>query len=141
MKVPSSLRRPAMKFVAGLGLVAASYFTVDEFSSPDVRDSGEWIDPYFVAKLDSIRDDVGFPLVINSGVRTTNHNHRVGGKVNSAHTSPCFCAADIRVRNMAERDALIRSARKHGINRIGIGRTFVHLDISKDLPQNVTWYY
>ena len=132
--------RKAQKIIAGVGVIAATYFWTTEFDSPDEPGSGEMINPTFVAKLDSIRDDVGFPIRINSGVRTEYHNESVGGVSNSAHTAPCYCAADIRVRSRAERDSIIASAKRHGITRIGIARSFVHLDIDTTKPDAV-WYY
>lgn len=138
--MPNPTTSRAKKWVAGIGLVAATYFGVSEFDSPDEPGSGEMINPVFVAKLDSIREDVGFPMKINSGVRTLHHNKEVGGVENSAHTAPCYCAADIRVRSRAQRDTIIASAKRHGITRIGIGRTFVHLDIDSTKP-SATWYY
>jgi hypothetical protein len=29
----------------------------------------------------------------------------------------------------------------HGIKRIGIGKTFIHVDVDDTLPQNVMWLY
>ena len=81
--------RKAQKFILGVGVVAATYFTYDEFASPDDITSGELISPVLVGKLDSIREEVGFPIVINSGVRTLEHNRHVGGVANSGHTEPC----------------------------------------------------
>ena len=132
--------RKAQKFILGVGVVAATYFTYDEFASPDDITSGELISPVLLGKLDAIREEVGFPIVINSGVRTLEHNRHVGGVANSAHTEPCYCAVDIKIRSRAQRDTIIASAKRHGINRIGIARTFVHLDIDTTKPA-ATWYY
>ena len=136
--VPSN---KAKKWIAGIGLVAATYFTTTEFSSPDDLGSGELIHPVLVAKLDSMREEAGFPFIINSGVRTETHNERVGGVAQSAHTYPCYCAVDVRYKTKAQRNAIIHLAKEHGITRIGIGTSFVHLDIDTTKPQNVTWYY
>ena len=141
MRIPSSVQKRAMKWVAGIGLVSATYFMSSEFDSPDQRGSGELIHPVLVGKLDSIREDVGFPLIINSGVRTETHNEQVGGVTQSAHTYPCYCAVDVRYKTKAQQRAIIGSAKKHGITRIGIGRTFIHMDIDTTKPQNVVWYY
>lgn len=140
MKIPS-VSGKAQKWVAGIGLVLATYFSTSEFASPDDPTSGELIHPVLVAKLDSMREEAGFPFRINSGVRTEVHNKEVGGVHRSAHTYPCYCAVDVRVKTKTERNALIRLAKKYGITRIGIGTSFVHLDIDSTKPQNVTWYY
>lgn len=141
MNNTSPIKKRAMKWVAGIGLVGATWFGVSEFDSPDEIGSGKLMNPILVGKLDSIREDVGFALIINSGVRTLHQNESVGGVEKSAHTSPCFCAVDIRVRTKAQRDTLIASARRHGINRIGVGWSFVHLDIDSTKPSPALWYY
>ena len=126
--------------IAG-GIGAATYFTSSEFDSPDKPGSGELINPVLVQKLDSMRVIVGFPIIINSGVRTTEHNQLVGGVKYSAHTEPCYCAVDIKVKNGTQRDKIIRAAMQVGITRIGIADSFVHLDIDESKPQHVIWTY
>jgi hypothetical protein len=36
---------------------------------------------------------------------------------------------------------LVEAAIKAGFRRIGIGKTFVHVGVSKQLPQDVIWTY
>lgn len=90
--------------------------------------------------LDIIREECGFALKLVSGYRTVAENAKLPDSAEkSAHTTRE--AGDVYVVDSRKRQILIDVARKHGINRIGIGKTFVHLDISKTLPQNVTWTY
>ena len=134
-------KKAGKRVLIAAGIGTASYFTTQEFDSPDKPGSGELIDPILVQKLDSMRVIVGFPIIINSGVRTTEHNKLVGGKKYSAHTAPCYCAVDIKVKSGTQRDKLIRAAMQVGITRIGIAETFLHIDIDSSKPQHVIWTY
>ncbi|MDY0261996.1 D-Ala-D-Ala carboxypeptidase family metallohydrolase [Syntrophotalea acetylenica] len=97
------------------------------------------ISPRLVAILQQMREALGAPLIITSGVRCLEHNARVGSKSNSAHVAGL--AVDIECTGSRLRHALVALAVQAGINRIGIGRRFVHLDISETLPQQVLWLY
>lgn len=115
------------------------YFKPVEFDSPDKRGSGYGMDLVFVKKLDQVREFCGFPLIIHSGYRTAEHNAKVGGVDSSAHE--LGYAADIRALASSTRCKLIEAAFLAGINRIGIGRTFVHLDADPSKPRGVIWLY
>ena len=43
--------------------------------------------------------------------------------------------------NKTVRDEVVRAAVKVGFKRIGIGRSFIHLDNDPSLPQPVAWGY
>jgi hypothetical protein len=91
-------------------------------------------------KLDTIRDECGFPFRIVSGLRTKKENDALKDAVSdSAHLSGL--AADIHCVDSTKRMRMFDVARKHGIARIGIGRTFVHLDIDSTKPKEVLWHY
>lgn len=115
------------------------HFTPDEFDSPDAKETGLFMNLEFIKILDRIRDKVGFPMHISSGYRTMDHNTIVGGKDGSAHTDGC--AADIVADTSGEKFEIVRSAIEQGIRRVGIGKNFVHLDMSFTHPQNVIWLY
>lgn len=93
----------------------------------------------FVRALDRVQGDVDFDMDILSGFRSFRWNAHVGGVSNSTHMDGW--AADIRVRNDAERWAIARAAVRHGITRIGWGSGFIHLDMHPDRPQRTTWGY
>lgn len=101
------------------------------------------IDPKLVQTLDLIREHTGpppgMPLVINSGCRCPAHNAAQGGSATSSHLTGH--AVDIRALSNATRFKIVASALLHGINRIGIGKTFIHLDNDTSKPPNVFWLY
>lgn len=115
------------------------HFTESEFASSDDPSSGALIDHSLVDTLDIIREECGFPFHINSGVRTPSHNAEVGGKTESEHLTGN--AVDISVSDSRQRFLIVQSAIKHGINRIGVAKSFVHLGNSPNHPQDVLWTY
>lgn len=115
------------------------YFKWSEFDSPDAPGSGQKkMNREFVAVLDAIREEVGFPLVINSGYRTPEHNAAEGGVEDSAHIYGL--AADIRATD-AQKRAIAKAAIARGIDRIGWGATFIHIDMDRTKPRKVVWSY
>lgn len=112
-------------------------FNSKEFDSPDLEYSGLDIDFNLVLILQKIRDEIKKPIKINSGVRTVEHNKKIGGSIVSSHVRGK--AVDIHVYDSYFRFQLIELALFFGIKRIGIYKTFVHLDIDLSKPQNVIW--
>lgn len=113
------------------------HFVPREFDSPDLPDSGRKMQKELVDRLDLIRDKTGVPMVITSGYRTNAHNEEVGGVNESAHLTGY--AADVACNTSQYRMKLIRYAIDLGINRIGVYKSFVHLDCHPYLPKNVMW--
>lgn len=96
--------------------------------------------PELVTLLDKLRGECGFPFIINSGYRTKAKNNSLSDAVNdSAHLGGL--AADLSIVDSFRRYTLINKAILAGISRIGVGKNFIHIDISKTLPQNVIWTY
>ena len=90
--------------------------------------------------LDVLRGECGFPFIINSGLRTKKENDALQGSVSdSAHLSGL--AVDLHCIYSDRRFKMVTTALKYGVNRIGIGKTFVHLDIDPTKPKNVMWTY
>lgn len=84
-------------------------------------------------QLEKIRFYTG-PIIINSGVRCTTHNKRVGGVPNSQHLQGK--AADIRVKNMYVEDLYNRivELKRQEIIKIGYiqlykKQKFIHIDV------------
>ena len=117
------------------------YFDLSEFDSPDDTDSGDNMDINFVRKLDEAREIAGIPFKVNSGYRTPFHNTMVGGVESSSHMNIPCCAVDIKADDSRTRFLIISAAIQVGINRIGIGENFIHLDADITKSQDVTWHY
>ena len=115
------------------------YFSLDEFDSPDLFNSGVNMDSNFLAMLDNARDIAQIPFKINSGYRTKERNELAKGKKDSSHL--IGKAADISVSSSRERWTIINSLIKAGFNRIGIAKTFIHVDSDENKSPNVIWTY
>lgn len=115
------------------------HFTPQEFDSPDQPGSGVNMNIDFVKLLDQGRVSTGFPWNINSGYRSPDHNGAVGGKSESEHMDGL--GVDIQAVSGSEKFGIVKWALGVGLNRIGIGKNYVHLGFSKILPQNVIWHY
>jgi len=115
------------------------YFKIEEFDSPDKPGSGELMSKMLLEMLDELRGNCGFPLKINSGVRTEERNKAVGGSINSSHLKGL--AVDIHCTESAKRFKIIDEALRLGFDRIGIAKTFIHLDIDLDKSPDVIWMY
>lgn len=115
------------------------YFTASEFRrcTPSC-DIGQ-MSPAFLVQLDRVREAAGIPLVLNCAYRSVAYERKKGRSGNSAHTRGL--AVDIRCNTSANRYKIIRAALECGITRIGVGKTFVHLDSDTSLTQGVIWHY
>lgn len=120
------------------------YFKYYEFDSPDVDGSGQMMDAEFLQMLDAARELYGKPMKITSGFRTENYNEELKKKgyaasPNSSHLKGL--AADIACATSAERWDMIDSLMKAGFNRIGIAKTFIHVDIDESKTPFLIWTY
>ena len=117
------------------------YFKLSEFDCPTDSGSGENMCLSFLSKLDKARELAGVSFKITSGYRTPKHNTSIGGVKDSSHTNiPCN-ACDISTPDSSTRYKIISSLLKVGINRIGIGKNFIHCDTDKKKSPNVIWHY
>ena len=98
--------------------------------------------PAFLDLMDQIRDAVGEPLTVTSGYRCPTHNASVSSTgATGPHTTgrAIDIKADSRLRFL-----LIQEALKQGITRIGVAKTFIHLDDLDELdgfPSPRVWSY
>ena len=90
-------------------------------------------------ELDRLRDEAGIPLLLSCAYRSRAWDMSKGRSGNSAHTTGH--AVDIRCNNTATRMKIVKAALKIGIRRIGIDGSFVHVDNSPTLTQDVIWTY
>ena len=103
----------------------------------------DYIGLRLVALVQTIRTLFGKPINITSGVRCKEHNAspEVGGLENSAHLKGK--AVDISCTNSTDRHRIIQLLMygSEDINRIGIAKTFIHIDIDETKSPNVVWTY
>ena len=110
--------------------------------------------------VDRVRHVFGKPLTMTSAIRCEAHNRKVGGAPESSHRKgeavdlkpmdgdmPGFIAAAIlaelvKLGSMEMETALecMAALRERGHLRIGVGKTFLHLDTDTDKPAAV-WTY
>ena len=119
----------------------SEHFIKEEFrcpcgKCPELLPSG-----ILITKLEEVRGFIRQPITITSGIRCKEHNKNVKGKRNSTHIYGY--AVDISISNSAQRFMITLAAMSMGIRRIGIGDSFIHLDVAPepDWPQDVMWVY
>ena len=91
--------------------------------------------------LDQIRNSLGRPVIITSGYRCSKHNATLDNSVSdSAHTSGL--AVDISCRSSRDKYEILQEAMIRGsVTRVGIGRSFIHIDVDSSKPQRLVWTY
>lgn len=120
-------------------MITAKYFKEAEFKACSPKCSLQDMDQRFMNTLDALRALAGIPLVLNCAYRSVAWDKSKGRSGNSAHTRGK--AADIRCNAPQTRMKIVKAALQLGIKRIGIGKTFVHVDTDTSLPQNVMFDY
>lgn len=120
------------------------YFKYSEFDSPLQQGSGQLMDDGFLYMLDNARHIADVPFTITSGFRIEADIERLekeGYKVskNSSHLKGL--AADIACTDSITRYIIIDALLKAGFTRIGIAKTFIHVDNDLDKAQNCIWTY
>jgi uncharacterized protein YcbK (DUF882 family) len=121
-----------------------NYFKYHEFDSPLQQGSGQLMDKGFLYMLNNARHIANIPFEITSGYRIEADIERLekeGYKVsrNSSHLKGL--AADIACTDSVTRYIIIDALLKAGFNRIGIAKTFIHVDNDLDKAQNCIWTY
>ena len=114
-------------------------FNINEFESPDLVGSGQFMDSEFLSMLDKARDLANTSFVITSGYRTESHNKKVGGVSNSSHR--IGKAADISCTDSRKRSQIITALLAAGFTRIGVASSFIHVDSDNFKSQDVIWTY
>ena len=108
---------------------------------------GAKISPDLMDKLQQMRDAVG-PIRITSGVRCRKHTES-RTRPTSSHVpndlgdgeGRCGHAVDIAAGTSYRRFRLLDAALAAGFTRIGIGKSFLHLDNDLRKSQDVIWDY
>ena len=106
------------------------------------------ISPVLIKKLQKVRNIIGRPIIITSGVRCEFYNASLkSASPNSSHVPDDYGighAVDIACLNSKDRYELVEVAQKF-FKRIGISGGsyggFVHLDVDRSKVQEVMWLY
>ena len=89
--------------------------------------------------VDQMRESCGFPFIVRSACRCIKHNKDVGGKPRSDHLTGD--GIDIKATTNYQRFKIIQEAIFRGVQRIGIGRSFIHLGMRQGNPKERMWLY
>ena len=94
-------------------------------------------------KLEAARILAGVPFIINSGFRCAKNQADLIARGLSEPTSshPKGLAVDIKAEHSQQRWLIIDALLRAGFRRIGIAKTFVHVDIDDSKDQNLIWVY
>ena len=117
----------------------SKYFQPAEFERCTPPCKIEDMNPELLDMLDTMREAAGIPLVLNCAYRSEKWDKSKGRDGKSAHCTGN--AVDIRCNNSTTRLKIIRAAQRAGFRRIGIDKSFVHVDNSMTHDQNVVWLY
>ena len=105
------------------------------------------INPFLIEKLEKVRNIIGRPIIITSGVRCEFYNGSIKASMNSSHIPDVYGignAVDIACTNSKDRYELVELSQKF-FKRIGISGGqyggFVHLDVDRSKVQEVMWLY
>lgn len=111
-------------------------FTQEEMRCRCGKCPGGTMNQEFMKKLQVVRDGYGSPMQVVSGFRCEAHNKVEGGSKSSMHL--LGRAADIRCVAGSDKFRLMMIAVASGLNGIGVGKDFLHLD---DREEQVLWTY
>lgn len=117
----------------------ARYFTDSEFRKCNPPCRIDDMQQSTLDMMDAVRELAGIPLVINCAYRSREYDKAKGRSGNSAHVKGM--GVDIRCNTSQNRMKILRACYKVGVRRIGIGKTFIHIDNDTSLPQDVAWDY
>jgi hypothetical protein len=105
------------------------------------------INPFLVEKLQKVRNIIGRPIIITSGVRCGFYNTSIKASMNSSHIPDSYGmgnAVEIACTTSKGRYEMVDVAIKF-FRRIGIAGehsgNFIHLDVDPYKTQDVIWTY
>lgn len=119
--------------------IKAKYFTEKEFNKCSPSCSLQDMKQNFINLLDLAREIADIPFVLNSAYRSSAYDKSKGRSGTGAHTKGV--AVDIRCNSDKNRYLIIDALRAVGFTRIGIGKTYIHVDADETKTQNVIWHY
>lgn len=97
------------------------------------------LNPHLVSLLKSAQALCGFQFLITSGFRSRSYELSKGRSGSSSHCKGL--AVDIGVNDSYERYKVLLSLGFLGAPRLGVGKTFIHIDIDETKPNPIMWTY
>lgn len=120
-------------------MITAKHFKESEFKRCTPPCSLQDMAQSTINRLDTARDIAGIPFVLNSAYRTPEYEKAHGRKGTSSHT--LGRAVDIRCNDVENRYKIVEALQQVGFNRIGIAKTYIHVDDSPQHKPYVIWTY
>ena len=90
------------------------------------------------ASVQLVRDKIKRGIVITSGIRCEAHNTTIKATPSSSHIDGW--AADLAYNGSAERYQLLNAVMQV-FDRVGIAKTFIHVDVDSTKSPGVVWLY
>lgn len=116
-------------------IMISKYFKLSEFHSKDGADFPKEVLQNLqklAVNLDVIREEIGLPIHVNSGYRSTQHNKKIGGAKNSYHVKGMASDLSVRAISPGELKEIIvglMDSKKITAGGVKAYDTFVHYDI------------
>lgn len=115
------------------------YFTEQEFTQAKPACALSDMHESFMERLDEARHIAGVPFIINSAYRSK--AYEVNVKHRSGTSSHCKgVAVDLKCTDSFYRLVIVDALLRVGFNRIGIGKTFIHVDWDSE-KRAAIWLY
>jgi|TARA_B100001996_G_scaffold354705_1_gene316825 uncharacterized protein YcbK (DUF882 family) len=108
----------------------------------DFKGNMDKMDPKLLSMLDELREEYGYPIILNSSYRSPDHPIEAVKSKPGEHTYGA--AVDIKCAGGENTFNLVAAAIKVGFRRIGISRksNFVHVGIGyPNAPETTIWTY
>lgn len=110
-----------------------------DFSECVPASNVEDLNPRFVEMLVHAQKMAGFQFTLTSAFRSQAYERENGRKGSSSHCKGL--AVDVSSRDSHARYKVVIAAAMAGVPRIGIGKTFVHLDIDETKAHPIIFHY
>jgi len=115
------------------------YFSQNDFTNAHPACKIENMDSEFMLKLDRARENAGVPFIVNSAYRSEDYERGMGRDGTSSHTKGL--AIDIKAETSGTKFKIVKSLILEGFTRIGVAKTFIHVDNDFNKDQEVLWPY
>lgn len=113
------------------------FFTDNDFFTASPKCKITDMNDEFLQQLDKARDIAKVPFIVNSAYRTVEHEKKQGRDGSSSHTKGI--AVDLKANNSRVRYRVLKGLIKAGFTRIGVYRTWIHVDADTEKDDEIVW--